>query len=245
MRKKLFFMLLLLSPWTAFAQTSQAIVADLSDREIRIDSRFVGTNLMLFGNRNQAGQVIVVIRGPERNFTIRKKERTGGIWMNSDKVTFKRLPYYYTVLASSEIPSDAALLKTLGIGQQPLFPTAIKNVSPALLEELKSALLKRQEGYHLYHHGERIEFVEDSLFKAKIYFPDRILRGRYLAEIYLIDDDEVRGMETIPLQVYKGGTDYFLSDLATRHSAVYGVMAVLVALVAGWLASTIFDKFYV
>ncbi len=45
------------------------------------------------------------------------------------------------------------------------------------------------------------------------------------------------GAQTTPLVVSKVGVDAALSDFANRQAAAYGAIAVLTAVVAGWLAS--------
>ena len=53
---------------------------------------------------------------------------------------------------------------------------------------------------------------------------------------FLLNRDVVSG-QTTPLVVSKVGIDAEVSDFATRQAAAYGAIAVLGALVAGWLAS--------
>lgn len=250
MRHYLTLLVLLLLPGATVAAIdppSQAVIADLSKSEIRIDSRFTGASLVLFGARNVSGDVVVVLRGPNQNFTIRKKERVGGIWMNTEKVRFKNIPQFYAVATNRDNlqPAENPIFPMLMIGKESLLPATLKGVDPDLLTELKEAFLKRQVERQLYHDAGTVTFVEDTLFKTFIAFPDTIPRGRYLAEVYLFNGKELAGAQTTPLQVYKSGLEAFISDLAHRHSAVYGVVAVLIALFSGWLASTLFDRFYV
>jgi hypothetical protein len=47
----------------------------------------------------------------------------------------------------------------------------------------------------------------------------------------------VVGGQTTPLVVSKVGIDAALFDFASREAAAYGAIAVLTAVVAGWLAS--------
>ena len=51
---------------------AKPVIADLSDYDIRIDSSFTGTSLLLFGARNEPGDVIVVVRGPKKKFVVQK-----------------------------------------------------------------------------------------------------------------------------------------------------------------------------
>jgi hypothetical protein len=49
-----------------FPAVASPVVADMSNYEITMDSNFNGTRLFMFGARNESGDVIAVIRGPEK-----------------------------------------------------------------------------------------------------------------------------------------------------------------------------------
>ncbi len=68
-------------------------------------------------------------------------------------------------------------------------------------------------------------------------FPANVPTGTYLVEIFLVRDRDVVGGQTTPLVVSKVGIDAAVSDFANREAAAYGAIAVLTAVVAGWLAS--------
>jgi hypothetical protein len=44
------------------------------------------------------------------------------------------------------------------------------------------------------------------------------------------------------LAVRKAGLEATVFDFAHQHSAIYGIVAILIALFAGWLAGAIFRK---
>src|SRR5580698_5947823 len=56
------------------------LVADLSNYRIDIDSGFNGTRIFLFGARNDNGDIAVVIRGPQKDYIVRKKKEIAGLW---------------------------------------------------------------------------------------------------------------------------------------------------------------------
>ena len=76
------------------------LVADLSDDLIAITTGFTGTEVLLFGATEGVGDIIVVVRAPESQVVVRRKERVGGIWINADSLVFERVPGYYHVAAS-------------------------------------------------------------------------------------------------------------------------------------------------
>ena len=61
--------------------------------------------------------------------------------------------------------------------------------------------------------------------------------GTYLVEVFLVRDKDVVSGQTTPLVVSKVGIDAEVSDFSHRQPGFYGAIAVLTAMVAGWLAS--------
>src|ERR1700730_6096669 len=86
---------------------ADGIVADLSSHSIAITTGFTGASVVLFGSIAGPGDVVVVVRGPEREVTVWRKGKIAGIWANTESVTFANVPSYYAVAASK--PLDEAV----------------------------------------------------------------------------------------------------------------------------------------
>ena len=61
--------------------------------------------------------------------------------------------------------------------------------------------------------------------------------GTYSVEIFLLRKGEVVAAQTTPLVVSKIGVDAQVFNFADRQALAYGLIAVLIAVMAGWLAS--------
>lgn len=239
--------LLMALAWLGLACQAQAspIVADLSNYRIAMDASFSGTRMFLFGARNDPGDVVVVVRGPTRNFQIRKKEEVAGLWINQDRLKFFNVPDFY-IIASNRSLADiapAATLAALGIGEQTLFTENTAAKTSANKEEFTEAFLNHQYRKRLYKpEAAALEFMAETLFKSTIEFPDTIPPGEYTAEIYLMSGGQLAGLQSIPIQVRKSGIDAFLFDYAHDWPALYGISAIIIALAAGWFAGRLFEK---
>jgi uncharacterized protein (TIGR02186 family) len=229
--------------WLAFAAgpaRADPIVADLSSHIIAISSSFSGASVVLFGATDGPGDIVAVVRGPEQKTTVWRKGKVAGIWVNAESVTFGNVPSFYSVVASRPLdevlaPGPAALYR-IGVGNlklessNPVKGDRAKRFSDALIEEQKRAgLFADQVG--------KITFLGERLFRASIAFPTNVPTGTYLVEVFLVRDRDVVSGQTTPLIVSKVGVDAAVSDFATRQAAAYGAIAVLTAVVAGWLAS--------
>ena len=85
-------------------------------------------------------------------------------------------------------------------------------------------------------HG-KIAFLGERLFRTTFTFPANVPTGVYLVQVYLVRDKDVVGAQTTPLIVSKVGVDAAVSDFAHSRSLAYGAIAVVMAVMAGWLAS--------
>ena len=224
----------------AGAARGDPIVADLSSHIIAISTGFSGTSVVLFGATDGPGDIIAVVRGPEQKTTVWHKGKVAGIWVNTESVTFTNVPSFYFVAASRPLeevlaPGPAALYR-IGTGNlklassRPQKPDRLKRFTDALVEQQRTAGLFGDQ-------VAKVSFLGERLFRTSISFPANVPTGTYLVEVFLVRDRDVISGQTTPLVVSKVGIDAAVSDFAARESAAYGVIAVLTAVMAGWLAS--------
>lgn len=221
------------------------MVADLSNYTIHIDSSFNGTRMFVFGARNAGGDVVVLVRGPNKNYIVRKKESYGGIWVNSARMKFYGVPDFYAIASSKPLEEMApsALYRQLGIGSAQLLSAPPRLVTKDSFEGFQEAFLRAKTREKLFSNVmEPVNFMAETLFKTTIEFPDSIPQGNYTAEIYLISDGELVGSQAIPIRVMKAGLDAWIAQVAHEQPVWYGLAAVFMALGAGALAARVFEK---
>ncbi len=238
---KSIFLLLLLLPCPALAMP---VVADLSNYHIDINARFIGTKLFLFGTREEGGDVIVVVRGPESDFIVRKKERIGGIWISREYVEFAHMPAFYAVASSRPLETMQHVRMAEGLALSDSYFGVVEDAYSRKLDiqEYKDALLHYLQTKMLYRPATQLQFMGETLFKASLDFPANLPKGNYTAEIYLIRDDHVIGQQILPIVVQKIGLEATIADLAHHQPVFYGLLSILMALSAGWFANRIFNR---
>lgn len=225
---------------------ADSLVADLSQRLVAITTGFAGTNVLLFGAVDGQGDVVVVVRGPDRPVTMRRKGRVLGIWANTAQMTFDRAPSFYAVASSRPLqevaPPSVLARHELGVGALRL-ELAPAKASPNVAKEWRSGLIRNFQRAGLYSREERpITFLGNRLFRVELHLPANVPTGAYQAVTYLLRDGEVLSAQTMPLFVSKVGAEAYIYDFAVRHSAYYGLIAIAIALMAGWLAHLAFRK---
>jgi uncharacterized protein (TIGR02186 family) len=219
---------------------AEDLVADLTSHLIAITTGFTGASVVLFGATDGPGDVVVAVRGPEREMTVRRKNRIAGIWVNTQEVTFANVPSFYAVAASHAIegilsPAAAALYR-LGVANLKL---EAETPAPSVVVDAFRAALERtqqQAGLFVNQMG-KVDFLGERLFRTTIAFPANVPTGTYLVEVFLVRDKDVVSGQTTPLVVSKVGVDAAVFEFSGRQPGFYGAIAVLTAVVAGWLAS--------
>jgi uncharacterized protein (TIGR02186 family) len=175
-----------------------------------------------------------------RDLTVWHKGKVAGVWVNAESVTFANVPSFYTVATSRPLdeilsPETAALYR---IGTANLKLEADSTAAPDRRRRFADALIAEQQQAGLFGANPlKISFLGERLFRTTISFPANVPTGSYLVEVFLVRNRDIVGGQTIPLIVSKVGLDAAVSDFASRQSAAYGAIAVVTALVAGWLAS--------
>lgn len=224
---------------------AQQVVADLSRHLVGITTGFVGTDVLLFGATEGEGDVIVVVRGPDRRETVRRKSRVGGIWINTDEVAFAAAPAFYAVAASgpvNEIVSPRVLWRHR-IGTENLELRPLRPLDAADLAAFRAGLLRNKISQGLYYDKPgRVTFLGNRLFRANLYFPANVPTGTYTVEVLLVRQGQIVSAQTTPLLISKIGVGAEVYRFAHENSVFYGIFAIVMALAAGWIAGVIFRK---
>ena len=120
-----------------------------------------------------------------------------------------------------------------------LIPAIVQDAFDGRL--LMQAYMNREALEHSLDSG-RVTFLGNRLFRAGIHLPANVPTGTYQVKVFLLQDGRVVSAQTTPLQVSKVGAEAAVYDFAYRNSALYGLIAILVALMAGWAAHLVFRK---
>lgn len=225
--------------------SSQSIVTDLSTREVAISTGFTGAELLLFGATEGFGDIVVTVEGPKRDEIIRRKERVAGIWVNGTSVTFENAPAYYRTAASKPLSEIAApeVLEKLQIGSSRIDLSTRSSRGAETILEFRDAFIRSKKRQALYSEDiSDIKITRGRLFRSTISFPVNVPIGTYEVTVHLFKHGRLVSSEKTPLTVQKVGLEAKIYDFAHDHAAWYGLIAIAIALVAGWLAGVIFRR---
>jgi len=227
-------------------RAQDGLVIDLSETFVPITTGFSGTRLLLYGVTDGASDVVVVVRGFRVYQTVRKKERLLGIWVNRRQLTFERVPAFYTMAASG--PLDVVMDKD----ERKKHEVGLENISVAVEEGQKAAvdvdvfreaLLRAKIKQGLYYPVPRsVSLVGNRLFRTSLVFPVNVPVGVYVTDVYLTKNGKVVEQKTTFIEVRKFGLEAQIFEFARSNSLAYGVFAILIAALAGWIAAVALRK---
>lgn len=236
------------------------LVTDLSKHQISIRSNFTGTEILIFGaieaddpdNLATERDVIVVVSGPSLPVTVRRKNNVAGLWINTEAVTFERVPTFYAIASTRPLTrvasAETRTVEGLGFDQLSLGSVtghgpagALINVTAVERAAFTEALVRNKQADGLFRtEPAGVAFLGRSLFRATVGIPATVPNGLYTAKVYLVSDGKVSDVASAPLYVVKSGMERAIYAFAHEKPFLYGIFAVVFATFAGWAATLIF-----
>lgn len=234
------------------------ISAALTQDVVEIRSNFSGAELTLFGaaaGLEDGDDIVMIVRGPQRDMRVMRKRRVLGIWINAAPVRFEAVPSFYAVASTRPLDEFATFsaLRRNSMGMEHLrlsapetertetrFGVTDMRVSDlgADIIDYRAAVVRNKERQDLYAEAPGgVEIIDNGLFSARLFLPPVTPTGVYDAEVYLFRDGAPIARWTDTLEVVKAGAERAIYDLAHQHPLVYGVLAVIMAVLAGWIAA--------
>lgn len=235
----------------AALRAQEEVVAGLSHDAISITANFDGSDLLIYGAVKRetpipAGSrldVIVTVEGPSEPVTARRKSRVFGLWINTASVVIDRAPSFYAVATSA--PLSEILSQTEDLRQRISTRQMIRSVgAPSNISDsftFTDALIRVREGKGLYSLKEgAVDLKSDTLFSTDVDLPANLVEGPYKTRIFLLRDKRVVAMDETDIDVRKVGLERWLFDLAQNQPVAYAILALVIAVLAGWAASAAF-----
>jgi hypothetical protein len=230
--------------------------AAVAEDQISVSSDYGGSYITIFGvnpDRRGRGDIVVVLRGPAQTATVMRKQMRAGLWINGAPVEFSNTPSFFAVLSNRELSEIAS---TQSIWRYQLDPAAAAQLASAVPEGgdpslYRAALvrLRRAQGLYQEYAGaaspeERggLTMYQGGLFRAVVRLPANAPIANYSADTYLFRDGQLISSQRVPVRIERVGIERRIHDLAHGASFLYGLLVVLVALGAGWVAATWFRR---
>jgi uncharacterized protein (TIGR02186 family) len=243
MRALLLLALLFAAPARA---ADEPLVVRLSENRVELSTTFTGETLLVFGSTAQpigpgGAEIIVLARGPDLPFTVRQRVRVLGMWFNGAAARFGAVPAFYAVAGTLPawrlLPEALRRQYTLGLDMLPLGSTGARGA------DFRAALTEIKQEQGLWQEDiAPVGISGGRLFHLELPLPATIPTGDYTVEVLLVESRRVAAREVLAFRVERVGTAATIADVSRSQPLLYGVMCVLLAVLAGWLGSVLFRR---
>jgi hypothetical protein len=212
---------------------------------VEVSSFFQGRNVTVTGTLPEGLGAVVEVTGPTTEEHLMRKGRRGPLWMNVGAINVTGAPSIYLVLSST-----ADLLKGQGASTWG-FPSVTGKLSlsgdlkPDEHAMFKQQFLELKESQQLYASmpgGLKVSPAGDGRQKitGKFWLPSNIKPDKYKVCLTTVKEGQQVGQVCTDLGVQMVGFPAFLMTMAYQHAALYGLLAIIIAIVVGAIMGYLF-----
>lgn len=216
---------------------------------ITIGAFFDGARISASAEIPAGCDAIFEVSGKSYEQELLRKGRRWELWMNVGEIDIEGAPGLYLVTSSRPDLPDAVAVES-GMGYQALeqsvsFKGKLQEQIP--VDELFKEFVRLKESHGLYgSYPGKVEIKPEgdglSLARADFRIPVRVSPGTYQVCFAALRDGRVTARQCRPLHIKRVGLPAFLNSLAHRRAALYGLLAIAIAVVAGFLTGAVFKK---
>ncbi len=243
MKRVMLCAVLLLLPCAALAGEGEFSV---SPQAIRIHALYNGSTVKVEGMVPEGAQVVLRFLGAPGPVDMKQKGKALGLlWMNMGNVRFDKVPAVFLVASSAplaDMGSAGAALGVAGLAGQVGIEPADADRGALLPELLK---LKQDEGLYREMPGAVTMGAARAgmqAFAADLPIPSRLSPGDYAMEVHALKDGREVFTASRAMDVEMVGIPSMMADLAFNHGAWYGVLASVIAILAGLGIGLVFQS---
>ena len=199
--------------------------------DIEINSDFLGEEVVLFGQKDEGRDLIIIFEGTERKGKFFTKTKRGLLWIN-EKQEIDRIPSFFGIFSTPKYSLNQIFLIPSITSKHVL----ISDFSERLYQ-IRTAL--KVKG--LYFEDE-LRSIEGSLFIKKFKIPDNISAGDIKVSLYEIQNNEVISFNQKKLNIQKKGLTSKFEIMLEEQSLVYTAILVIFSIVFSLLSNWLFRR---
>ena len=229
---------------------AQQVQMKLKPNHIAIGATFNGTSITVTGKIPADSEVLIRLIGHYGDVKLKKKGRAlGFLWMNMGAIDFQNVPSVFLLLPSQTLEKfsrgNTDGWRKIGLGFGALEEKAAIIPASEDKKKLFKDFRKLKESAELYGvQGNRVHYGDTEgpmkPFTAVLSIPSDIPQGTYNLQVFAIKDASVIASAEEQITAEEVGFPATLSFLAFHHATLYGVLAVVVAIIAGLLTGLVF-----
>jgi uncharacterized protein (TIGR02186 family) len=214
--------------------------------QVEIGAFFRGQRVTVAAMIPQGTGAVMEVVGQAVDEHLMRKGRRGGLWLNVGEIDFHGAPSLYMVMST-----DPKLLEAAAAAEPWGYPALKTQVTMSGLvqdrerDEFFEQFLKLKESEGLYTTFQ--EPIKESRVagglvpvKGEFRLPTNVKPGSYEVCLSVIQEGRVTAKECGELKVMMVGFPAIIATLAYQQGAIYGILAVVIAIVTGFAIGFIF-----
>jgi len=228
---------------------AQSIRFDQDNYRIEINANYRGTALKVTGKNARYQDIILKLEGKPQEIELNRKGKWLFLWMNVGKVKVENAPAIYYVISTKELNeiSPDSVMIPLNVGYSALEKKIqFNSEEPLNGDEFSEFILlqEHQDRYRVLSGSIEFESVSQNLDNFSVVFdlPAMIPPGTYTLTGLSFKEGNLESQATSKLVVEKKGLPLIITNLAYNSAALYGIVAILAAILTGLLMGVIFGK---
>jgi uncharacterized protein (TIGR02186 family) len=218
----------------------------VSPNEVEIGSFFEGAQVELKGSIPAGATAVVEVLGSTATEKLLRKGRRGGMWMSVGEIQVHDAPSLYLVLSSSpKIPEFTGKETPWGIAalqRKVKFSGRIEAGEQGKFFQEFLELKKHEHVYGILPGNIKISAAQggQSAIHGIIPLPAKVPVGKYRVRLSVIQEGQLLPPKERVLEVKMVGFPAMLWNLAQQQGLLYGILAVIIAIVTGFVMGVLF-----
>lgn len=214
---------------------------------IRMGADFNGATLHIDGRVPAGSEVVLRFMGKPREEHMKQKGKVFGlVWMNRTPLTFKNVPSVCLIQVSKPFDQLGAAAGTFTLDRlRQMVKVEKASASDGDLDVPAELLrLKQREGLCRESvGGVRFGPATDGVqpFEADLKIPPVLSPGPYTTEVVALKEGRIVGQAAVPVAAQLSGLPAWLNNMAFKHGTLYGILAVVIAILGGLLIGLVFQ----
>ena len=218
----------------------------LVPNEVEIGSFFEGAQVELQGTIPEGAAAVVEVLGSTATEELLRKGRRGGLWMSVGEIRVHHVPSLYLVESSSpEIPGLTGQETPWGFAalqREVKFSGSIEAGEQGKFFQDFLELKKHGQVYRILPGSLKVSAAREggSAVRGIIPLPAKVPPGKYQVRLSAVQDGRLLQQKEALLEVRMVGFPAMLWDMAQQQGALYGILAVVIAIVTGFVMGILF-----
>ena len=219
---------------------------NLLPNTVDIGTFYDGATVVIKGTIPQGTNAVVEVVGSEAAVHLLRKGRRAGLWMSVGEIEVTHAPSLYMLLSSSpKIPELTGKETPWGyaaLSRQVKFRGKLTAGEQGKFFDEFMGLKKDELLYRLLPGALKTGAPREGqvAISGKLPLPAKVPRGQYQVRLAVVKDGRLLAQKDTSLTVKMVGFPAWLFTMAQQQGALYGVLAVVIAIVTGFIMGVLF-----